>query len=570
MRLRSSKKGKGLSPKTPPLDDFFKSGPDSSNPTSHASQEKIPYSKEFLNRQNEKYLKSVDEMSEIIGHIVEDNFGLADAVKKQGERINVLEREEIVRKFEREEISFLDNNAVDDLESKGELGPLLREIEKYVLMKIKQFCVGEKEGVGKGEEGGLKQDTYKLNPRDPITISHTDKTEELTRISKSAHIPDISGWININVKDWEKSNTYIYEIAGALRGRYNDFNMEYVENIYKLAPVKSKGKLRFPVNVEFKSSVARNKSFDEMEKCSKREKISPLIFHYSVNAFPNLKQNLRCVANILRDLKQDGKIAYYELNSFFAIPTNDKVGPLYSFRIPNSKSKTSYKDSYTNKLFMEGIVVDGGSNSENYNLIREAILDHICDEEQAESQPLYEVVNCEICKESDGCGFYMSDRIHERQDMDVDDCILKTPPWKKKATSPKQSKKKGKQNSSSPPHIENAHELLNSENKVLQRNQTPLNNSLNGTHYRGNNQSRTPPTNSEFRNFGGNLLMRNSLNLSYPTPSLTNFNTPSSHFNATNSGRQIILPPMMNPNTPRYIPSSYWRPLSASPQYLSL
>ena len=86
MRLRSSKRGKGLSPKTPPLDDFFKSGPDSSNPTSHASQEKIPYSKEFLNRQNEKYLKSVDEMSEIIGHIVEDNFGLADAVKKNKEK----------------------------------------------------------------------------------------------------------------------------------------------------------------------------------------------------------------------------------------------------------------------------------------------------------------------------------------------------------------------------------------------------------------------------------------------------------------------------------------------------
>ena len=383
----------------------------------------------------------------------------------------------------------------------------------------------------------------------------SNTTAELKQIQKSAHIPDVSTWVYIDPRKWRTPGSYIYQIAGALRGRSTDLNLEYIDKIHQLPAIKTRGKLRFPVNVVFKNSVARNKSLEGMYRTSKRDRWPPLIVQYCTNGFPKLSQNVSCLAKILRELKHEGKIESYSLNNFMAIPHHDKVAPLYSISIPNAKSRTIHEDSYTNKLFYDGLLVEKGTgtNSEEYRLLREAILKHIEDENWGENQPPYVHVDCKICEDRDP-GY----KKLTRTDMTLDDCTLKTPPWKKKNPTPHSNAKGKRKANILPLPQKNVHEKA----EIGKQKSGTLNSSK-------QNGFNTPRP--SFQKVGNNIG-RTMPDFSIPPPStVRNFNTPTTHFysNAL-PRRQIFLPPMTSYITPRRISPSDWRPISTSPKYVNL
>ena len=601
MKLRSRQKGKNKHPPSPTLQ----------SETSETESPKLSMkSRTWLNRQNTRYHNKIEDISEILDNLEKNTSKDYDILKEELRKLR-----EDIESIKESSLPQHDSPVSCEVNS-GELSKLQGKLESLE-QEVRSLKHELKHQRGKGGErvtsnqhgerdsgaGGMGNYSY----REPTSIYSSNKNKQLSDVSKTAHIPNFGNWININPKNWLTSDAYNPQIAGALRGWYFDYQFKYIEKIQRLPPVKTThGFWRFPANVIFKSLGYRDKSLEGMRRTAKRDGIPALIVHFSLNGYPKLAANVKSLSNILKNFKKEGRIEYYSLNNFMATPTNEKIAPMYEFRITNGKSQTTFKDSYTNQLFFNGLQTQKNNGDDaNYNALKDAILGHIEDEEQEIEQAYGFETN--YCKE---CAEILDVRCEEyyptRSDITVDDLLLKPGSKNVQKCNPEQTTKRSPQPPQNGPENENIDSVETSDSVTcIQTPQTPfsveLDRNLNPNTY---NEPNTP---SPCLDFGVSDTWNTSaaVNFEYSTPELDctlnpntcnerntpspyldfgissdfwkpppavnfEFSTPTSHFLHTPDLRPIIMPSLTSHLSPEEISPRLWQPENHTLSYTIL
>ena len=212
----------------------------------------------------------------------------------------------------------------------------------------------------------------------PITLKSHVLTPELHTLSKTLHLPDAKRLISVNTSDWKTQLSHYMAINDVI-GVGATGALDQVNNIRQLPPQKFKGKMRYPVNIEFHSLVSRSMAVQALAKYGK-DRSTTYPIHFCLNNHPMLKHNLSAISSVLRDLQERGDIVWYSTNNLMAVKGLEKVAPMYIFRTSGMKEPTDYRDCATNSLFHNGMDIsleDKSFNSEEFKRIKATIVDQV-------------------------------------------------------------------------------------------------------------------------------------------------------------------------------------------------
>lgn len=215
----------------------------------------------------------------------------------------------------------------------------------------------------------LNKITFDLSKNNLITLSSPILTPELKAIATSMFIPNVSKIAPVNLKTWSIPNSNSHSIACSVGG------WGAVESVIQL-PTKSKR----PDSTIIFSSVAARKSAQYHIKANFGKK-APNI-QYSLNNFPKLKFQVRCLNNIFKELIAEKLIKSYNLNNFAACNHNEFLFPLYSFKIEGNHISSKFNDSKCISLYKDGFSVptnDFMFQSKEYQELKTTIQNHVFD-----------------------------------------------------------------------------------------------------------------------------------------------------------------------------------------------
>ena len=216
-------------------------------------------------------------------------------------------------------------------------------------------------------------------PRNEIINLHSPVlTPELKVIATSMYIPNITSIAHINRKTWAIQNSNSHNIACNLGG------WGAVESVIQL-PAKSK---RLDATVIFNSVGARKSALYNINKNIGPKASKP---QYSLNNFPKLKFQVRCLNNIFKELLEENIITSYNLNNFAACKQNEFVFPLYSFRVEGETKNTKFLESRCIHMYKEnGFLVpldDVDFKSNEYLKLKSTIQDHVFEHIEMQRRP---------------------------------------------------------------------------------------------------------------------------------------------------------------------------------------
>ncbi len=219
---------------------------------------------------------------------------------------------------------------------------------------------------------------YDLPKNEIINLHSSVLTPELKVIATSMYIPNISSIAHVNRKTWAIQNSNSHNIACNLGG------WGAVESVIQL-PAKSK---RLDATVIFNSVGARKSALYNINKNIGPKASKP---QYSLNNFPKLKFQVRCLNNIFKELLEENIITSYNLNNFAASNHNEFVFPLYSFRVEGETKNTKFLESRCIPMYKEnGFLVpldDVNFNSNEYLKLKSTIQDHVFEHIEMQRRP---------------------------------------------------------------------------------------------------------------------------------------------------------------------------------------
>ena len=219
--------------------------------------------------------------------------------------------------------------------------------------------------------------TFNLPKNQLITLNSPILTPELKVIATSMYIPNISKIAHVNMKTWSAPNSNSHSIALSLGG------WGAVESVIQL-PTKSKR----PDSTIIFSSIAARKAAQYNVKNTFGQK-APNI-QYSLNNFPKLKFQVRCLNNIFKELMAEKSIIKYNLNNFAACNYNEFLFPLYSFKLEGNSHNSKFNDSRCASLYQNGFSVPSDDflfQSKEYQELKTIIQDHVYESTELSSKP---------------------------------------------------------------------------------------------------------------------------------------------------------------------------------------
>lgn len=197
-----------------------------------------------------------------------------------------------------------------------------------------------------------------------ITLNSPILSPELRLLASTMYL-NVDRVIRVNSATWKRTNSHSGQIAAALGG------YGAVEKVYQL-PARG----GHQANVIFANPEARKDGFRAMK--DRYGKSAPAM-NYSLQPFPKLRHQDKCMQKIFRDLKQEGTILSYSLNNFAVTRHNDFVFPLYTFRVSGTKV-TKYEDSACIGAYRDGFTVpidDSKFVSSEFQQLKEMICEHV-------------------------------------------------------------------------------------------------------------------------------------------------------------------------------------------------
>lgn len=197
-----------------------------------------------------------------------------------------------------------------------------------------------------------------------ITLNSPKLSPELRLLASTMYL-NVDRVIRVNPAAWKRTNSHSGQIAAALGG------FGAVDKVYQL-PAKG----GHQANIIFANPEARKAGFEALK--DRFGKLAPSM-KYSLQQFPKLRHQDRCLQMIFRELKEEKMIHSYSLNNFAVTSHNDFIFPLYTFRISSTKV-TRYTDSRCIKAYREGFTVpvdDIHFESPEFYHLRDMIREHV-------------------------------------------------------------------------------------------------------------------------------------------------------------------------------------------------
>jgi hypothetical protein len=175
-----------------------------------------------------------------------------------------------------------------------------------------------------------------------ITLKSPILSPELSLIASTMHL-GIDKIINVNPTTWKRANSHTGQIATAVGG------FGAVEKVYQL-PAKG----GHQANIIFANPEARKAGFAAVKD---RYKHRAPAMKYSLQQFPKLRFQDRCLQKIFWELKVRKKIQSYSLNNYAVTAHHEFVFPLYTFKLVGTDKVTRYEDSRCIEVYRDGFSV---------------------------------------------------------------------------------------------------------------------------------------------------------------------------------------------------------------------
>ena len=270
--------GKGAKKKDTAMENFMKSGPPSA----------IDKEKTKLTATNSSSKTQNEEIKESIQGVASDVKLLIDKQKE--------DHTEVTKK--------LNDIITDNSDKREKMSQRITRFEKF--------------------HGISQLKSKKIQP----TLTSPQQTPEIKKIASSAHCYDFSLYMKEVQKEiWDRNrHSYALSISNAFGG------MGQVIDVTQFPTKTVKGKLQFPVTIEFSSPWIRNHNVSMFE----RRNPNCQNITYALGDFPQVQQDLKAVKKILMECKREGLIDSFKVENFIAIETSEYVAPLYKFRCHGS------------------------------------------------------------------------------------------------------------------------------------------------------------------------------------------------------------------------------------------
>lgn len=253
------------------------------------------------------------------------------------------------------------------------MSELIKELQSE-LAQARKLCALKDDRIGK-LEWFEKEHRFKLERLSQlnnvylgfdklITLNSPILTPELRSLASTMHLK-VDNIIHVSPAAWKRTNSHTGYIADVLGG------FGAVEKVYQLP---SRG--GHQANVIFANPEARKAGFEAV-KSRFRNKAPSMKF--SLQQFPKLRFQDRCLQKIFKELKEENKIFSYSLNNYGVTKHHEFVFPLYTFRVSGNKV-TRYEDSRCIGPYREGFIVptdDVNFESPEFQQLKEMIWEHV-------------------------------------------------------------------------------------------------------------------------------------------------------------------------------------------------
>ena len=330
--------------------------------------------------------------------------------------------------------------------SRGDMSNLQEKIDKVdVLEEDLRFAFAEISDLKKEVSYLKKVSNLDIGtPEKPATTFCEKKPSELQEIVRSLHITDVRPFMTVNHETWFHAYSHAHLISKLLGG----MDGVMIDSIYQLKPIRTKSGYKYPANIVFKNEMYRATGVACLKGSCEKVNMSIPPLHYSLGNFPQLKADVNAISTVLKELKSDNLISWYSLNEFMSAPNEERVAPLFSFRVQDSDMATDFYDCPTINMFWNGFhtpVLDKNHTSPEFGKLKETILQFLqenYDESPSPKEP--------ACEESSS-----SKRATPRSRP------ITTPPPRRTQHSQHQGQHTGQQHSPSPTYSPASNENTN-------------------------------------------------------------------------------------------------------------